>query len=57
MKTKTDQVSDGEAERRATAALRVALSTPYKPQSDMKVGRKRGIKPAGAKKKPSLKKR
>jgi hypothetical protein len=35
------QYSDKEAERRATDALRRALSTPYKPQSDMvgKVGR------------------
>lgn len=34
--------SDKEAEQRATDALRRALTTPYKPQSDMvgKVGRK-----------------
>lgn len=33
--------SEKEAERRATDALRRALTTPYKPQSDMvgKVGR------------------
>jgi hypothetical protein len=35
-----DQLSDQEAEQRATAALRRALTTPYKPQSEMKVGRK-----------------
>ena len=34
--------SDKEAERRATEALRRALTTPYKPQQSMvgKVGRK-----------------
>jgi hypothetical protein len=39
---KSDQIfSDAEAERRATAALRRALTTPYKPQRDMigRVGR------------------
>lgn len=36
-----DQLSDAEAERRATDALRRALTTPYKPQSEMKIGKKR----------------
>ncbi|MBM3527677.1 MAG: hypothetical protein FJX62_06265 [Alphaproteobacteria bacterium] len=35
-----DSYSDQEAERRATDALRRALTTPYKPQSEMKLGRK-----------------
>jgi len=36
-----DEYSDRETERRATDALRRALTTPYKPQRDMvgKVGR------------------
>jgi hypothetical protein len=36
-----DSYSDKETERRATDALRRALTTPYKPQADMvgKVGR------------------
>jgi len=40
-RSKDEQYSDNEAERRATDALRRALTTPYKPQSDMvgKVGR------------------
>jgi hypothetical protein len=48
-----DQYSDEETERRATAALRRALSTPPKPQREMvgKVGRakpkrKRSVKSA-----------
>jgi hypothetical protein len=38
---KSGQYSDKEAKRRATDALRRALTTPYKPQGDMvgKVGR------------------
>ena len=38
---KSEQFSDKETEKRATDALRHALTTPYKPQSDMvgKVGR------------------
>ena len=42
--------SDKEAKRRATEALRRALTTPYKPQGDMvgKVGRKaKKAKPKG----------
>jgi hypothetical protein len=34
-----EQLSDKEAEQRATDALRRALSTPYKPQSDLKIGK------------------
>jgi hypothetical protein len=39
---KDELIDDREAERRATDALRRALTTPYKPQSEMvgKVGRK-----------------
>jgi hypothetical protein len=42
-----EQYSDKEAERRATDAIRRALTTPYKPQSDMvgKVGRKSAKRP------------
>lgn len=36
-----DELSDEEAERRATEAMRRALETPYKPQSDMKLGKKK----------------
>jgi hypothetical protein len=32
---KDDQYSDEQAERRATEALRRALTTPYKPQREM----------------------
>jgi hypothetical protein len=44
MKAKTDDTpySDGDAERRATEALRRALTTPYKPQSEL-VGKKRRV--------------
>lgn len=46
MAKKPDEpVSDKEAEQRATDALRRALSTPYKPQSDLKVGTKKKKKP------------
>ena len=45
-KPNEDQLSDKEAEQRATDALRRALQTPYKPQSDLKIGDKnrRGAK-------------
>jgi hypothetical protein len=41
-----DSYSDKETKQRATDALRRALTTPYKPQSDMvgKVGRKAAAK-------------
>jgi hypothetical protein len=35
-----DQLSDKEAEARATHALRRALTTPYKPQSEIRLGAK-----------------
>ncbi len=35
-----DQLTDEEAEVRAAAAMRRALATPYKPQSDLRVGEK-----------------
>lgn len=40
-RAKDEQYSDKESERRATAALRRALTTPYTPQSKLvgKVGR------------------
>jgi len=40
-KRASDSYSDKESERRATEALRRALTTPYKPQADVvgKVGR------------------
>ena len=38
-KKPTDELTDAEAEARATEGLRRALTTPYKPQSDMKIGR------------------
>lgn len=34
------EYSDAEADRRATDALRRALTTPHKSQQDLKVGRK-----------------
>ena len=42
-------LSDAEAEERATAALRRALTTPYKPQSEMKLGGKKKKKSAAKK--------
>jgi hypothetical protein len=48
-KKPTEELSDKEAEQRATDALRRALTTPYKPQSEMKLGKK--------KKKKAVKKR
>jgi hypothetical protein len=43
-KRSDDELSDQEAEARATEALRRALTTPYKPQSDMKIGKKKARK-------------
>jgi hypothetical protein len=47
-KRPNNSLSDKEAELRATDALRRALTTPYKPQSAMKLGtkpkKKRGSK-------------
>jgi hypothetical protein len=40
-KKSADDLSDEETEARATAALRRALTTPHKPQSEMKLGRKK----------------
>jgi hypothetical protein len=37
-----DEFSEEEAERRATDALRRALTTPYKPQREL-VGKKRRV--------------
>jgi hypothetical protein len=50
-KRPSDQYTEKEAERRATDALRRALSTPYKPQRKMigKVGRNAKAKPKRAK--------
>jgi hypothetical protein len=49
MKNDTDEVSDAEAERIASRAIRRSFEMPYKPQRDLvgKVGR-----PAGGKRKP-----
>lgn len=50
--------SNQEAEKRATDALRRALTTPYKPQREMvgKVGRSTKAKPTGKRaKKPNPK--
>lgn len=40
-KTKDEELSDQAAELRAFNALRRALTTPYKPQSEMKIGAKK----------------
>jgi len=45
-----ESYSDHEAEQRATAALRHALSTPYRPQADLKLGKKTKAKKAPSKK-------
>ncbi len=37
-KSKEEELSDQDAELRAFNALRRALATPYKPQSEMKIG-------------------
>ncbi len=42
MDEKNQQLSDDEAERRATEALRRALTTPYKPQREL-VGKKKRV--------------
>lgn len=44
-KPSDDSISDQEAEERANAALRRALRTPYKPQSELKLGKKPPKKP------------
>jgi hypothetical protein len=41
-----EEFSDEEAERRATEALRRALTTPYKPQRDL-VGKKKRVPSKG----------
>lgn len=51
-RTKNEEYSDKEAEARATSALRRALTTPYKPQSELKLGRTQKKK-AAAKKTPA----
>jgi len=38
-KSKDEELSEQEAEARATDALRRALTTPYKPQSEMKINK------------------
>jgi hypothetical protein len=38
---KDQPLSDAEIEKRATDAMRRALSTPYKSQSDMKLGKRK----------------
>jgi hypothetical protein len=48
-KNPADELSDDEAEARAKAALRRALTTPYKPQSEMKLGQKPKKKTAAKK--------
>ena len=35
-----DELTDKQAEARATDALRPALTTPYKPQAEMKIGKR-----------------
>lgn len=49
-KRTTDELSDMEAEQRATDALRRALTTPYKPQRELvgKTGRSSPRKPKSA---------
>ena len=44
-----DELSDEEVERRATEALRQALSTPYKPQKEM-VGKRQKARKTSRKK-------
>lgn len=40
-----DELSDEETERRATEALRRALTAPYKPQKEIKIGPKKKTLP------------
>jgi hypothetical protein len=56
MARKADEFSDKEAERRATDALRRALTTPYKPQREM-IGKSRRPSPDAAIKKKTPTKR
>jgi hypothetical protein len=49
-KKSKEELSDEEAERRATDALRRALATPYKPQSEM-VGKAKPTKKKSKKRK------
>jgi hypothetical protein len=44
-KKQPDELTDEQAEERANAALRRALTTPYKPQSEMKVGKPKKKRP------------
>jgi hypothetical protein len=46
--SENERYSDNEAERRATEALRRALTTPYKPQREL-VGVKKRVSPKGKK--------
>jgi hypothetical protein len=52
MKQMAQEFSDEEVERRATEALRRALTTPYKPQSEL-VGKKRRVL-SESKRKPKI---
>jgi hypothetical protein len=54
--TPKDEFSDSETQRRTEAALRAAFNTPPKPQSEMKLGKRkasRGKSPAASKRKKS----
>jgi hypothetical protein len=51
-KKNDEPLSDSEAERRATDALRRALTTPYTPQKEMKRPRKAKAKSKGTKATP-----
>ena len=46
-----DDYSDDEAERRATEALRRALTTPYKPQREL-IGKKKRVESKARKERP-----
>jgi len=49
----TDQYSDAEATQRMNEALRRALTSPPKPHSAMKIGKRKAKAGAKATKKPS----
>jgi hypothetical protein len=56
-KTRNDQYSEREGRERAEKALRAAFSIPSKPQSEMKLGKRRTQQPKGGRRRKSVEKR
>jgi hypothetical protein len=56
MNDKDEQYSDRETQRRTEAALRAAFNAPHKPQSEMKLGKRRAKAGKSPRKRGAVKK-